>query len=242
MNLLYLGMICLVIVAGVCLYFGYDGAIIASIVGLIAGAAGFGVQKAKDAIAPSPVNVPVTTINADTKVLEVVEYKVPVKVAKMADNVTIDFNKVELDISSSIDKMNLDHTPEQIAAFAVGSAMGARVSSVDEVIQWNDWLMKKSLAAVASMFKVAGFQDKKAMDEWLHQYLDVGCHPILLGQKVAIGWVNTLDGQSQALSRLQKVGIDWAKIAEPTNTAWYIAELAYNPVVAIGVTSEDITE
>lgn len=239
MNLTYIGIIALAIIAVGLLYFKIDGALLGTIIALIAGAAGFGVQKAKEQIAPSSTQFSVTSTNPDTKEVSLVNYSVPAKTPKLDDKVHIDFNQVDSEIQGAIKQMGLENTPEQVAALALNRAMGARISTLDEVKEWNNYLMDKALDAAGSLFSMAKPDSVGSLHKFVESYTTVGCKSLTEGQKVVMTWVNRLDGQKKALKRLEYVGIDWGKVADAYKTAWMVAELAYNPVVQIGIASED---
>ena len=50
------------LIAVACLYFGKDGAIISTIIGMIAGGLGWGVKEIKDKISPGTVQLPVPQV------------------------------------------------------------------------------------------------------------------------------------------------------------------------------------
>lgn len=239
MNLLYIGIIALAIIGVGCMYFRVDGALLGTIITLVAGAAGFGVQKAKENIAPSGVKLLIPLANIDTGKVDLVNYTVPTKSPKLDDKVTIDFVEVDNRLKQSIKELGITDNPETEAAIAMNMAGGAKVTNLDEVIQWNSYLMDKAIKAVASLFNISKPKDKADLDNWVQQYKSIGCHPITDAQNVALSWVERLEGHQKALSRLAVVGLDWGKLINSYKTAWYIAELAYNPVVQIGITSED---
>lgn len=239
-TLLIVGIVCAAVIAVACLYFGKDGAILATILTLIGGAAGFGVSKVKDEVAPAATTFNLPQVDGATKAVSLVSYTVPAKAPMLSDKVTINFDQITLEIQDSIKTLGLPDNAQQEAALALNRSVGARVSSLDEVLQWNSYLMRKALAAVADLFHISVPDNKAALDAWVQQYVNVGCHPINESQKIALGWVNRVGGQAKALARLQGVGLDWNKLEPNYKTAWYIAELAYNPVVQIGISSEDI--
>ncbi len=240
MNLVIIGVVCLALIGVACLYFGKDGAIISTIIALIGGAAGFGVSKAKQELAPGNVQMPVTSTDAISNAVSLVQYSVPIKTPMLSGGEAVDFQRIDSEIDESITTMKLADDAKQHCALALNRAVAARVKSLDEVKQWNSYLLGWAKAAVKEYFEFESPDSKAELDVAIERWKAAKCRDISEPVKVLLSWLVKLFGMRQALARLEAVGLDWNKLAPPYQTAWYIAELAYNPVVQIGITSEDV--
>ena len=240
MDKIIVGIVALAAVVIAAMVTGVDGAVAMTGLSAIGGLIGYQVKVVKDKKLPGKVQLPMPMIVNGQVLPNMVNTAIPVTVPKITMGKMIDFQELEKELREKISHDGLAFNWATFYSYAHTRATAARIDNIGEAMSWNVWLLNIARFAFQEAFGVECPVTYGEIDEIAENWRKEKCSWLGINQRVVKGWVERLMGHAEALNRLKHTGIDWGKIAPSWKTAWGIGELAFNPIVHIGITSEDV--